>query len=168
MILFIITGIKKGMLRGLAGIIGMCIGIYVGVKVAPIVGPYFPPAGLFPVVKISAAFIVIMIFSVATLACLSQIICKVVFRGPLKIIDRSLGFFVGLAKGAIFVILLYLIVSVTPIYDNIQSKQKSIFIPYIETVSKPLVKLYKDKVQEKTKPTRRRASSHSANNQEVV
>lgn len=158
LLLALLLGLKKGFLRGISGIVGMIGGIFLGVKLAPIIAPLMPPAGLALQVKMTAAFILMLVFSLATAHFIFYFLSKVMLPTPLKIIDRIFGMFLGVAKGLIFVVMITVILSITPLVRHLDDAEiSSKALPYVKVIAKPMMERYTEKASELLDPKKIRA-----------
>ncbi|MEY4564228.1 MAG: hypothetical protein RLZZ618_3505 [Pseudomonadota bacterium] len=128
----VVVGIFRGLVFELMSLAGWVVAYFAAVWLAPQVQPHMPVGEPGSAVNHLAAFLAAFFAVLITWTILSRLVKLLLHATPLSLIDRLLGAVFGVLRGALVLLVVATVVSMTPFYTS-PSWRASAAAPWLQS-----------------------------------
>jgi membrane protein required for colicin V production len=119
----VIVGIVRGFVFELLSLLGWVAAWFAAQWFAPVVAPHTPVGAAGSALNLGAAFAITFIAALIVWSLASRLVRLLIHATPLSLVDRLLGAFFGLVRGAVLLLAVATVVGFTPLAKSIAWQQ---------------------------------------------
>ena len=145
MILFLVAGTRKGLIREVTGFVGLVVAFVVGIVGARVWAVMIADELRFhPSVATAVSFILIFVLVFLLFRAAGSVIFKFIRRSPLGLLDRLGGSVIGLLKGGLIISLVFLILGTFSLPQALsKTLDSSALVPPLRAFAPTVYNLFK-------------------------